>query len=167
MVNNHWKNHMKNEKLAKPRFSKEYMPEDEDQRSDQLTNKLEKWKTFADRNLEAEKDWKFLKERNGNPNELAKEMLEVDNEVRKYLKRISEQYRIPKVILRSMISGVFTAFGATIIFAIVIFFMTTIYSSVKELPIIGHFIQDLHIDVFMPNGVANNGATGANEANPQ
>lgn len=87
---------------------------------------------------------------NAIPEKIGKEMLEVDRDVREYLRKIAYQNRWYNVIWTSILRGLFTAIGATIVFAIVIFVLSKIFSSTGDIPLIGDWLTDTHIEDFLP-----------------
>lgn len=62
-------------------------------------------------------------------------------QITKLLEEIARANRLPNIVVRGIITGLFTAIGATIAFAIVLFLFTQLYSSVRGIPIIKDIMQ--------------------------
>lgn len=62
-------------------------------------------------------------------------------QITKLLEEIAKANRLPHVIFRGLVTGLFTAIGATIAFTVVIFLFTQLYSGIRGLPIIKDFMQ--------------------------
>jgi hypothetical protein len=60
-------------------------------------------------------------------------------QITKLLEEIAKANRLPSIVLRGLLNGLFTAIGATIAFALVIFLFTQLYSGVRGIP----FLKDI------------------------
>ncbi len=78
-----------------------------------------------------------------------------DDVTHKYLKAIAEQYKFRKVIQRGLITGIFTAIGATIGFAIVLVVASKLLSGLKEVPFVDNILQQTKLDVIIESELNN------------
>ncbi len=70
-------------------------------------------------------------------------------EIKKYLKNISDSYKTRSVVGRSLLSGIFTAIGATVGFALFIFLAAQLVSGIRFIPILNDILRATKIDVLI------------------
>lgn len=67
----------------------------------------------------------------------------------KYLKIIAEQYKWHKIMLRSLMTGLFTAVGATVGFALVLLLSARVISTIRDFPIIDVVLKETKLDILI------------------
>lgn len=70
-------------------------------------------------------------------------------EINDHLKFLVNETKFKRVFLRGIVNGLATAFGATIIFAILLFIAARIISGIGTLPIINDFLEATRLDVLI------------------
>lgn len=72
-----------------------------------------------------------------------------DAELKKYLKMIANANKWHQVILRGCLTGVFTALGATVGFALLLFVAAQFVTSFKQIPLLDTFLEQTKLDVLI------------------
>lgn len=72
--------------------------------------------------------------------------MESDPQVKKYLKAIARANRIDQVMLRGCITGVFTALGTTVGFALLVLMATQL---IRQVPVLETFMAETGLDVLV------------------
>ncbi len=72
-----------------------------------------------------------------------------DKEFKKYIKRIADSNRKRNVILRGILSGIFTAIGATIGFGLLLFISSALVTNLKQVPIIDRLLTETKLDALI------------------
>lgn len=62
-------------------------------------------------------------------------------QITKLLEEIARVNRFPNIVARGLVTGLFTAIGATIAFTMVLFLFTQLYSGIRGIPIIKDIMQ--------------------------
>jgi hypothetical protein len=72
-----------------------------------------------------------------------------DPELKKYMRAIADANKTHNVVLRGLLTGIFTAVGTTIGFALLILLAAGLISNVKNVPILHNFLQQTKLDVLI------------------
>lgn len=70
-------------------------------------------------------------------------------EINDHLKFLVKETKFKRVFLRGIVNGLATAFGATIVFAILLFIVARIISGIGTLPIINDFLEATRLDILI------------------
>lgn len=62
-------------------------------------------------------------------------------QITKLLEEIARANRFPNIVVRGLVTGLFTAIGATIAFTMVLFLFTQLYSGIRGIPILKDIMQ--------------------------
>ncbi|MCA9379345.1 hypothetical protein KC640_02865 [Candidatus Dojkabacteria bacterium] len=76
---------------------------------------------------------------------------QMDNELRKLLKRMVMMNRLDQIALRGCLIGIFTAIGTTIGFALFIIIASQFVTQFKEIPLLDSILEQTKLDVLIEN----------------
>src|SRR5690606_23819387 len=80
--------------------------------------------------------------------------LHTDSELVKYMRRIAMLNRWDQVALRGCLMGIFSAFGTTIGFALVLIILVNVISGVRQIPAVDSWLAETKLDALIEKQIA-------------
>lgn len=77
------------------------------------------------------------------------QMVMLEQQTVRYLKRIADQYAWKKVIARGLLTGIFTTTGAFLGIILLVFFASRLVAGLSEIPFLDDFLRQTKLDVLI------------------